>query len=1326
MKKLLRKGLAILAAMLVAISGISMQPMNADAATYFDPNDALIEDLLTHFGLIAFGELDIDTHCHSNFLVKTLDQKANSGLRSSFKYDEIFYFDEAVNISHNVGEDKNNMADYEYDVIITKSVVSESGGKKTVKLTNGNYEFIDFPKNVVQITDYADMGEIQNKFGTYNTATLVGLTPSSSTEVVKDFSDNNKQMVKVVGSDAVYSIEMAPTDFTSNLVYFKFDNVNSDVVLVVNIDMAGQTNANFRGLILLDNSNNPIDSSENNFGKNYNKVFFNFYDSTKADKKFSGNINFEERGFGTVIAPYASINFKSNWDGTAVAKDIIIGGQYHRINATQIPPSDDAPQTPVAATGSFSKISTVTSEEIPGAKLMLKGPEGVLLKDVVCANNSTFSYDENNNTVSWTSNTVPTELSKLPAGKYTLKEEIAPSGYELSEETISFVVSGFDGKIYTNETLTQLVEGQKIVMKNAPQAVFSKTSVASTNELPGATLELTSSVDISGVTCVNGMSITPDSTDKKKISWVSGDKPVILSTLPAGEYTLTEITAPGGYAVAESISFVVKQDGMLYANDLENEPIKIGDTVNKIVMYDAPQAVFSKISAASTDELPGATLVLTSSVDISNVKCINGMSIAPDSTDNKKISWVSGDKPVMLSTLPAGSYTLTEITAPTGYAVKESITFVVKADGMLYENDSAQNPIKTDNVVNKIVMKDAPITGEFSKSSTVSSGEIPDATLMLSAKNDLGVDINLNNVICTSGHDVSNTNGVLTWISTDTSVKLSMLPVGQYTLTEITAPNGYAKTEAVTFEVRPDGKFYANSAATDPINDDNKITMYDAPQAVFSKTSVASTDELPGATLVLISSVDISGVTCTNGMTITPDTTDKTKISWVSGDKPVILSTLPAGSYTLTEITSPAGYAVAESITFVVKANGMLYENASVTTPIKTDDTVNKIVMRDEPIEGEISNISTVSNAELAETEVTLTVNTPGVNLESVKKSEGPDFTISADKKTISWTTSGSKTLSLTGLPIGSYTLKEVTPTNGYTAQIGEITFVIKDNGKFYATSTSTDPIPGNKLQLKNTPNASGKISKVEIVSNGASMDLVGAELTLVADFDLSGVCKISGPDFTLATDKKSISWTSGDAPLELSGLPVGLYTLKETKAPDGYLLADDISFNVDSDGNFYIVGGSQVDSNYIKLVDLVDPNAGGNPDGGSGNPDGGSGNPDGGSGNPDGGSGNPGGGTGTPNGGTGTPNGGTGTPNGGTSNGGSNSGLTNTSAGGTSNGGSSDTGTGIGGAQTTPKTGDDFAPALWIALIAVCLGAIGFIVVKGRKLVRREDRTDR
>ena len=68
---------------------------------------------------------------------------------------------------------------------------------------------------------------------------------------------------------------------------------------------------------------------------------------------------------------------------------------------------------------------------------------------------------------------------------------------------------------------------------------ISKKDLTTMEELPGAELTIT------------------DRDGKEINRWVSTDTPHYIEKLPAGEYILTEITAPDGYDIAESIRFTV-------------------------------------------------------------------------------------------------------------------------------------------------------------------------------------------------------------------------------------------------------------------------------------------------------------------------------------------------------------------------------------------------------------------------------------------------------------------------------------------------------------------------------------------------------------------------------------------------------------------------------------------------------------------------------------------------------------------------------------------------------------------------------------------------
>ena len=68
-----------------------------------------------------------------------------------------------------------------------------------------------------------------------------------------------------------------------------------------------------------------------------------------------------------------------------------------------------------------------------------------------------------------------------------------------------------------------------------------------------------------------------------------------MEKLPAGKYTLTEVTAPDGYAIAERMEFEVLPNGEVQTFEMFDDTIKV-----KI----------SKVDITTNEELPGAELVI--------------------------------------------------------------------------------------------------------------------------------------------------------------------------------------------------------------------------------------------------------------------------------------------------------------------------------------------------------------------------------------------------------------------------------------------------------------------------------------------------------------------------------------------------------------------------------------------------------------------------------------------------------------------------------------------------------------------------------------------
>ena len=327
------------------------------------------------------------------------------------------------------------------------------------------------------------------------------------------------------------------------------------------------------------------------------------------------------------------------------------------------------------------------------------------------------------------------------SGKYIVKELRAPLGYYVNEEPME-VTFTYDG---------QAIMVLDNTCANKPTEMWvSKRDLTNDEELPGATLAIKD---------MDGNTVT---------TWVSTDEPHRVTGLHFGEsYTLTEIRAADGYALANDITFRLIQKSDKDGNHLEECEVyylttknilfwkwddwKLLDDATVILQDDITKVQISKKDLTTNEELPGAELIIT------------------DEKGSEIDRWVSTDAPHYMERLPAGKYTLTEVTAPDGYAIAERVEFEVLPTGEVQTFEMFDDTIKV----------------KISKVDITTNEELPGAELVIKDKDGTEID---------------------RWISTNEPHYVEKMPAGDYTLTEITAPNGYKVAESIDFTVLPTGE----------------------------------------------------------------------------------------------------------------------------------------------------------------------------------------------------------------------------------------------------------------------------------------------------------------------------------------------------------------------------------------------------------------------------------------------------------------------------------------------------------------------------------------
>ena len=680
---------------------------------------------------------------------------------------------------------------------------------------------------------------------------------------------------------------------------------------------------------------------------------------------------------------------------------------------------------------------------------------------------------------------------------------------------------------------------------------------------------------------MTGYKLTLKKPDGNEESWTTDGTAKIFTNLTAGKYKLTE-AAQNNYVPVE-VAFEIGDDGYIVTENAESMAYaELGST--GVTVINRAQVSVDKQDIANSKELAGATIKITRTngslnADVLEVKrgetLLTKADSLEDNADYSKytqtsntITFISdGKNKTDIIGLPDGTYTMTEVVAPDGYnKVSTDFTFTIK-NGVV----DATGTTEYDVSGNDITMKDGQKPSVTISKQAVGGGEeLTGAVLKLTAP--AGTDLSKVKGSYSDGSiaGIETSGNTITWTSDKAkgSVTLANLPAGVYTLEETTAPDGFTKkTEEMNFEVGADGKVGKVNGLT---KDDNKVVMEDAASKLtIAKKDITGKQEVTGAKLTLtLTNPDESGatlndVTVENNKNITVDSRTAESITWISGKTDAVLSKLPDGEYTLketggafTDTETGKTYTVIEStMTFTVE-NGVVTKTTGTADSLNDkaadgyyyyDKTKEEILVCDAEAVNvvPISKQDAGSGAEVAGATLEITaenvLDTTKLELSRTDKNgdktvlvKGTDYSISADGKTIQFV-SGEDATIITGLPAGTYKLKETNAPDSYQLYTAEETFTIGTDGKVTGTTTIQDEV--SKLT----------IAKKDITGK---QEVTGAKLTLtLTNPDESGAT-LDDVTANVTVDSRtadSIAWTSGKTDMLLSKLPDGDYTLKES-----------------------------------------------------------------------------------------------------------------------------------------------------------------------------------
>ena len=356
-------------------------------------------------------------------------------------------------------------------------------------------------------------------------------------------------------------------------------------------------------------------------------------------------------------------------------------------------------------------------------------------------------------------------------------------------------------------------------------------------------------------------------------------------------------------------------------------------------------------------------------------------------------------------------------------------------------------------------------------------------------------------------------------------IKVPRLLPGKYSFKETAAPGGYKlNAGSFAFEVGGDGKVTGTTTLT------NERLRYD----VTLKKLDASNNNAPlkGATLAVY------------------DSAGKNIYSAVTDDKGEIkVPQLLPGKYTFKETVAPAGYALnGNTFTFEVGGDGKVTGATTITNELLWHDATIKKV--------DAANNAPLKGAALA------VYNSAGKNIYSAVTDDKGEIKVSH-------------------LMPGKYTVKETAAPSGYTLNVNSFAFEVGSDGKVTGATTIADElirVPVRKVDVKNTSvELSGATFSLYRADNNVLVKTLTTGVTpaLVLDTQRTihnpSCTKIAGtPGLSTVspTDARNYTHCAACTPLHdtttsgtvtFTGMPAGRYYIKETAAPKGYALSNEV-----------------------------------------------------------------------------------------------------------------------------------------------------------------------